>query len=138
MRRREELRDVEHTACSKCGLRWPNHAVGCVTGASRDAGAGAAPSPDLAARRSQELVPVTWREWDRIVHLACERLGVTLTELGETRVVDVLLALRDATPEGVDERAPSTCRGCGGLALEVDAWGRCRLCVRDQRAARGT
>ncbi len=77
----------------------------------------------------RDLSPVTWREWDRTTRLACERLGVSHAQLGEMRAADVLLALRDSTPEGVDGRSTQTCRGCGGLALEVDARGRCRLCT---------
>jgi hypothetical protein len=84
----------------------------------------------------QPLAPVTWREWERVSRLARERLGVGPAQLGEMRVVDVLRALRDATPGGADERETVTCRGCGGLALEVDARGRCRLCAADSRTRR--
>lgn len=126
---------MDASPCMKCGLRWPNHAIGCTNDVSRDEGVDRS-AERLTDRDRRALVPVTWREWERVSRLACERLGLTLTELGDLRVVDVLRALRDETPEGVDEREARTCSGCGGLALEVDPWGRCRLCASDARARR--
>jgi hypothetical protein len=83
-------------------------------------------SPTLRAR----FAPTSWREWLSASRLAADKLGVTMTELGEMLLTAVIQALHVKDPTDLVECTGVTCAGCSGLAIEVDEQGLCRRCAQ--------
>lgn len=74
------------------------------------------------------LRPISWREWYRATKEVACKLGISVAEVGEMRVIDVLKALHASNPADLHEYQRTTCTTCGGLAIEVNHHGDCRRC----------
>lgn len=79
----------------------------------------------------RKLVPINWREWHQATKYVAEKLGLSLFSVGEMKVTDVLQALHADEPEDTPACA-KRCNSCGGLAIELDDHGHCRICASNR------